>query len=210
MTSAEPSLRWLQDNAVGMEVEIDDVSDSVAAPCRSRGRCRARSWKRSGATRSLKYFRIAPATLRGIPVTDLAHRLYRRPRLRDLGRRRAGVAAVGRADRRRHAPTASCPRASRARHGAHRGWADAARRRLRLRAQGADRRARLSSPFELDLAWTVNLDKGPLHRPSRARARKRRAARSGASSASRSTGIRSSALRGASGSRRSFPAPPGA
>jgi len=31
LTSAEPNLRWLQDNAVGMQVEIEDVSDKIAA-----------------------------------------------------------------------------------------------------------------------------------------------------------------------------------
>ncbi|PZM77525.1 MAG: aminomethyl transferase family protein [Candidatus Melainabacteria bacterium] len=31
LTSAEPNLRWLQDNAVGMQVEITDVSDQIAA-----------------------------------------------------------------------------------------------------------------------------------------------------------------------------------
>src|SRR4051812_33225824 len=31
MTSAEPGLRWLQDNAGRLEVEITDVSDSIAA-----------------------------------------------------------------------------------------------------------------------------------------------------------------------------------
>lgn len=31
LTSAEPNLRWLQDNAIGMEVEIEDVSDQMAS-----------------------------------------------------------------------------------------------------------------------------------------------------------------------------------
>jgi aminomethyltransferase len=31
LTSAEPNMRWLQDNAVGMQVEITDVSDQIAA-----------------------------------------------------------------------------------------------------------------------------------------------------------------------------------
>lgn len=31
LTSAEPNMRWLQDNAVGMHVEITDVSDQIAA-----------------------------------------------------------------------------------------------------------------------------------------------------------------------------------
>jgi aminomethyltransferase len=31
LTAAEPNLRWLQDNAVSLDVTIDDVSDSIAA-----------------------------------------------------------------------------------------------------------------------------------------------------------------------------------
>lgn len=31
LTSAEPNLRWLQDNAIGMEVEIEEVSDQIAS-----------------------------------------------------------------------------------------------------------------------------------------------------------------------------------
>ena len=31
MTAAEPNLRWLQDNAMELEVEIEDVSESLAA-----------------------------------------------------------------------------------------------------------------------------------------------------------------------------------
>src|SRR5688572_19314647 len=31
MTSAEPNLRWLEDNAMGLDVRIQDVSDAIAA-----------------------------------------------------------------------------------------------------------------------------------------------------------------------------------
>lgn len=31
LTSAEPNMRWLQDNAIGMNVEIEDVSDQMAS-----------------------------------------------------------------------------------------------------------------------------------------------------------------------------------
>jgi len=34
MTSADPNLRWLQDNALGLEVAIEDVSDSIGALAR--------------------------------------------------------------------------------------------------------------------------------------------------------------------------------
>ena len=31
LTAAEPNLRWLEDNAIGMQVQIDDVSEQIAA-----------------------------------------------------------------------------------------------------------------------------------------------------------------------------------
>src|SRR5947199_6978649 len=67
MTSAEPSLRWLQDNAAGMQVEITDVSGATAA-LSLQGPTSWRILEAMGAP-PLKYFRVAPATLRGIPVT---------------------------------------------------------------------------------------------------------------------------------------------
>src|SRR5204862_5108065 len=67
MTSAAPSLRWLEDNAAGMQVEITDVSDDTAAL--SLQGPMAWSILESLGARPLTYFRIAAATLRGIPVT---------------------------------------------------------------------------------------------------------------------------------------------
>jgi aminomethyltransferase len=63
MTAAEPNLRWLEDNAVGLDVSVEDVSDSLAALA-----------LQGPASRiileeiDLKYFRIADTTFRGIPV----------------------------------------------------------------------------------------------------------------------------------------------
>ena len=67
MTSAEPNLRWLQDNAAGLEVNIADVSDSVAA-LSLQGPAAGSILESLGAP-ALKYFRMAPATLAGIAVT---------------------------------------------------------------------------------------------------------------------------------------------
>jgi len=63
MTAAEPNLRWLQDNAQGLEVEIEDVSDSLAALSLQGPASRAILGV------DLKYFRHAEAKLDGIPVT---------------------------------------------------------------------------------------------------------------------------------------------
>jgi aminomethyltransferase len=64
MTAAEPGLRWLQDNALGLDVSIEDVSESIAALALQGPLSRAIL----GGI-DLKYFRIAEATLGGVPVT---------------------------------------------------------------------------------------------------------------------------------------------
>jgi aminomethyltransferase len=67
MSSAEPNLRWLQDNAAGLEVDIADVSDRIAAL--SLQGPAAGAILASIGVPALKYFRIAPATIGGIAVT---------------------------------------------------------------------------------------------------------------------------------------------
>jgi len=64
MTAAEPNLRWLQDNAPGLEVTIEDVSESVAALSLQGPASRAIL----GGI-ELKYFRLADTELFGIPVS---------------------------------------------------------------------------------------------------------------------------------------------
>jgi aminomethyltransferase len=70
MTSADPSLRWLSMNAVGMQVEITDVTDQVAALSlqgpNSRkvlNRCCEQGLD------DLKFFRLVENRLGGVPVT---------------------------------------------------------------------------------------------------------------------------------------------
>lgn len=70
VTAAEPNLRWFEDNALGLEVAIEDVSEPVAALALQGPN--ARAILQSLADRdlaSLKYFRLTEARLRGIPVT---------------------------------------------------------------------------------------------------------------------------------------------
>lgn len=64
MTAAEPNLRWLQDNAGGLEVKIEDVSESVAALALQGPASRAIL-----DDIDLKYFRLAKTKIGGIPVT---------------------------------------------------------------------------------------------------------------------------------------------
>ena len=64
MTAAEPNLRWLQDNAQGLEVAVEDVSDSIAALALQGPNSRAIL-----GDIDLKYFRLVQTTLGGVPVT---------------------------------------------------------------------------------------------------------------------------------------------
>jgi glycine cleavage system T protein (aminomethyltransferase) len=69
-TAADPSLRWFTQNAAGMDVQIEDISDSVAALA-LQGPTSARLLKsivKDGDIENLKYFRVTKATVKGIPV----------------------------------------------------------------------------------------------------------------------------------------------
>ena len=153
MTAAEPNLRWLEDNAVGLDVSVEDVSDSLAALA-----------LQGPASRiileeiDLKYFRIADTTFRGIPVQvsrtgytgDLGFELWvRKERALELW---DALIEAG-------TPYGVVPAGMLA--------LDVARIEAGLMLIDVDyvpaRKAlvdsQTSSPFELDLAWTVNLQK---------------------------------------------------
>jgi len=68
-TAADPSLRWIQTNSLGLDVRVEDISDRTAALAlqgpTSRdilGACAL------GDVAHLKYFRVMPSTIKGIPV----------------------------------------------------------------------------------------------------------------------------------------------
>jgi aminomethyltransferase len=70
LTSNDPNLRWLSDNALGLDVTITDVSDSTAALALQGPTSRDILQQLSDQDLSaLRYFRITPARLFGIPVT---------------------------------------------------------------------------------------------------------------------------------------------
>jgi aminomethyltransferase len=159
MTSADPGLRWLSENAVGMRVTIDDVSDSIAALALQGPLARAileeLTQTKLGA---LRYFRLAHADARGVPLTisrtgytgDLGYELWLGPEhalavwdaLIDIG-----------------TPYGITPCGMLA--------LDMARIEAGLMLIDVDyvstRRALIegqkSSPFELNLGWTVRLEK---------------------------------------------------
>jgi aminomethyltransferase len=68
-TAADPSLRWFTQNAAGLRVAIEDISESVAALA-LQGPTSARVLRAASTVDvdRLKYFRVASGTIAGIPV----------------------------------------------------------------------------------------------------------------------------------------------
>src|SRR5712671_5838718 len=69
-TAADPSLRWFTQNAVGLEVQIEDISESVAALA-LQGPTSARLLKavtEDADLANLKYFRVTTGRIAGVPV----------------------------------------------------------------------------------------------------------------------------------------------
>jgi aminomethyltransferase len=69
-TAADPSLRWFTQNSVGLNVKIEDISESVAALA-LQGPTSARLLKSivlDADIANLKYFRVTNGTIDGVPV----------------------------------------------------------------------------------------------------------------------------------------------
>jgi aminomethyltransferase len=159
LTSADPNLRWLHQNAIGLNVTIEDVSDAIATLALQGPLSRTVLQGATGADlAALKYFRLTTAKIGHIPVTitrtgytgdlgyeiwiDAAHAIEVWDALLEAGRNYqltpAGMLAL-----------------------------DLARIEAGLllievdytSAPHALIEARTSTPFELSLDWTVNLDK---------------------------------------------------
>jgi aminomethyltransferase len=76
-TAADPSLRWFTQNASGMDVRIEDISESVSAVALqgpTSGRL-LKSLVKGGDIENLKYFRVTHGTIKDIPV-DLSRTGY--------------------------------------------------------------------------------------------------------------------------------------
>jgi aminomethyltransferase len=70
LTSAEPNLRWLHMNAHGLEVTIEEISAKVGALALQGPNSRAILQQVSQADfNTLKYFRLAHTKIRDVPVT---------------------------------------------------------------------------------------------------------------------------------------------
>ena len=68
-TAADPSLRWFTQNAAGMDVHIEDISEAFAALA-LQGPTSARVLRAVSTADldALKYFRVTSATIAGVPV----------------------------------------------------------------------------------------------------------------------------------------------
>jgi aminomethyltransferase len=68
-TAADPSLRWFRQNGTNMDVQIEDVSEKVAALA-LQGPTSAKLLKAVAQAdiANLKYFRMTPGTIAGVPV----------------------------------------------------------------------------------------------------------------------------------------------
>jgi aminomethyltransferase len=68
-TAADPSLRWFQQNALGMEVQIEDISEKVAALA-LQGPTSGRLLKKvaEAEIENLRYFRVTQGKVAGVPV----------------------------------------------------------------------------------------------------------------------------------------------
>ena len=159
MTSADPNLRWLQDNALGLDVSVQDISESLGALALQGPASRAILQSMSDTDLGkLRYFRMTQASLRGIPVTvsrtgytgDLGYEIW-------VGTPKA--IALWDALIEAGTPYGITPAGMLA--------LDIARIEAGLMLMDVDyvpaRKALIesqtSSPFELDLAWAVNLEK---------------------------------------------------
>src|SRR6476469_4523846 len=68
-TAADPSLRWFTQNAVGLDVEIEDISEQVAAlALQGPTAGRLLDAVAEADIRGLKYFRMTRGTIAGVPV----------------------------------------------------------------------------------------------------------------------------------------------
>lgn len=174
LTSAEPNLRWLAMNGVGLDASIEDVSAATAAVALQGPLSRTvLAAAAPGAWAALKYFRLTQTTIRGIPVTvsrtgytgDLGYELWvaadHAVSLWDAlfaaghpyGLTPAGIWALDLAR-----IEAGLVMLDVEYHSAHR----------------AVIAAQLSSPYELGLGWTVSERKGPFNGRRALRAERQR------------------------------------
>jgi aminomethyltransferase len=160
LTAADPTLRWLQDNAYGLQVEVEDASEALAALALQGPASRDLLVRLAGEPVSrLRYFRLMQADLAGLPVTitrtgytgDLGYEIWVEPQHAE--RLWDALVEAGEAYRLRAAGNLAL---------------DMARIEAGLLLIAVDYlsakktmfEVQKSSPFELGLGWMVDLDGG--------------------------------------------------
>ncbi len=69
LTSAEPSLKWIEDNSVGLDVQVEDVSEDIGTLSLQGPSSKAILRDAAGPVMDkLKFFRFASAKIDGVPV----------------------------------------------------------------------------------------------------------------------------------------------
>ena len=176
LTSADSSVRWLQMNAVGMDVTIDDVTTQVATAALQGPLSRTILSKLVDTDMAkLKYFRLVHTKARGIPLT-----ISRTGYTGDLGYEiwvdAARAVALWDALIETGTPYGIVPAGV---------WAlDIARIEAGLIMLDVDYfsshhaliESRKSSPFEINLGWAVSAGKGPFNGRVALRAERERGA----------------------------------
>ncbi len=159
LTSADPNLRWLHQNATGLKVTIEEVSDSIATLALQGPLARAVLQAAASADLiALNYFRLTTAIIGNIPVTitrtgytgDLGYELWM-----DAARAVEVWDAVMEAGRNYQITPAGMLALDLAR-------IEAGLLLIEVDYTSAHHalvESRTSTPFELSLDWTVNLDK---------------------------------------------------
>ena len=84
-TAADPSIRWFHQNALGLDVQMEDISDKVAALA-LQGPTSGRLLKKVAEAdiANLKYFRFTRGTNCGRGRGYFAHRLHGRSGIRNM------------------------------------------------------------------------------------------------------------------------------
>ena len=163
LTAAEPSLRWIDRNAFGLKVTVEDVSDGLGALALQGPLSRTiLNQVAEHSVDGLKYFRVMPTRIAGVPVDisrtgytgDLGYELWIPAadavkvwdRLMEVGFD-YGIAPAGIFALDLVRIEAGLVMADVDYHSSHRALIE----------------EQTSSPYELSLDWTVNLDKGPFN-----------------------------------------------
>lgn len=163
LTAAEPSLRWIDQNAFGLQVAVEEVSDALGALALQGPLSRTiLNQVAENSLDGLKYFRVMSTRIAGVPVDisrtgytgDLGYELWIPAadavkvwdRLIEVGFD-YGIAPAGIFALDLVRIEAGLVMADVDYHSSHRALIE----------------DQTSSPYELSLDWTVNLDKGPFN-----------------------------------------------